>query len=187
MDRYSSLREGSTQPLTENTIKTIRLLAVTRDAAVVRLLGSMEQSNAWHLETASGSWEGMERMQSGIALDLLVLDIPRKESDPLHFLRWMSRLKPSVPVVLLCYPEDAERVQEATRLGAADILVRPFHARQLESVIRGHLQPAENDEADAATSKSNNLARIHFSSAPARSCRSFVPRRHCWRRPMSQS
>ena len=148
--------------MTENTIKTIRLLAVTRDAAVVRLLGSMEQSNAWHLETASGSWEGMERMQSGIALDLLVLDIPRKDSDPLHFLRWMSRLKPSVPVVLLCYPEDAERVQEATRLGAADILVRPFHARQVESVIRGHLQPAENDETDAAPSNIEQLGQDTF-------------------------
>ena len=148
--------------MTENTIKTIRLLAVTRDPAVVRLLGSMEPSNAWHLESASGSWEAMERMQSRGVSDLLVLDIPRKDTEPLHFLRWMSRLKPGVPVVLLCYSEDAEKVKEATRLGSVDILVRPFHARQLESLIRGHLEPAENGEAEVATNNIEQLGQDAF-------------------------
>lgn len=139
-------------PVTEKTIQLIRLLAVTRDPALARSLAPLEKSQGWRLETVSSSWQAMERMQSGAASRLLLLDISRNDSETLHFLRWLARLRPDLPVLLLCYSSDLERVQEASRLAGEDILVRPFDARQLESAIRNHLAPLGDNPADKAKS-----------------------------------
>jgi two-component system response regulator AtoC len=127
--------------LTENRIKTIRLLVVTREPEILRLLWSLEESDSWQLETAASGWDAMERVQSGIAPDLLLLDVPRGDTDSLHLLRWLRRLRPDLPVVVLCYPGDAARGKEATRLGAEEILVRPIDEEQLKSAIWRRLGP----------------------------------------------
>ncbi|MFZ0817914.1 MAG: sigma-54 dependent transcriptional regulator [Candidatus Sulfotelmatobacter sp.] len=125
--------------MNENTHETIRLLIVSRDPAVHRQLWSMEESNSWHLETGASCWDAMERVQSGAAPHLLLLDLPRGEADGLHLLRWLRRLQPNLPVIVLCHRDDATKEKEATRLGAGEILVRPFDEQQLESMIRRHL------------------------------------------------
>jgi two-component system response regulator AtoC len=151
-----TLNGNTTENTTENLINTARLLAVSREPAVFRMLGPLEASNAWHLETVANGWEAMERMQSGAASDLLVLDISFQDSEPMHFLRWLSCNHPDFPVVLLCCPDDAGRVQEATGLGEQDIVCKPFDLRKLdlrklEMVIRRHLSPMGYGSADAAS------------------------------------
>ena len=73
--------------MTESRIETIRLLVVSRDPGVLRLLWSMEEPNSWHLETAASGWDAMELMQTGTAPHLLLLDLPRGDADGLHLLR----------------------------------------------------------------------------------------------------
>lgn len=110
----------------------------------MRPLWSIGESNSWHLETAGSGWEALERLQSGALPDLLLLDLPRGDADSLHVLRWLRRLRPDLPIILLSHAEDIARKQEAARLGAQDFLVRPFDEQQLESAIRRHLIPANN-------------------------------------------
>ena len=141
--------------MTENNIETVRLLVVSREPAAFRLLGPREASRAWHLETVSNGWEAMERMQSGVTSNVLVLDIPLldvpfKDSEPMHFLRWLRSFKPEFPVVLLVCPDDAGRVKEATSLGGEDIVFKPFNPKHLESVIRRQLNPPGNGHAETA-------------------------------------
>jgi DNA-binding NtrC family response regulator len=131
----------------ESRIETIRLLAVSRDAGVLRLLRSLEEPNCWHLEAAASGWDAMELMQTGTAPQLLLLDLPRGDADGLHLLRWLRRLRPGLPVLVLCYRDDAGREKEAARMGAGEILIRPFDERQLESAIWRHLAPAKNGAA----------------------------------------
>jgi two-component system response regulator AtoC len=128
----------------ENMIATIRLLIVSREPAILRSLWSIGEMNSWHLETAPSGWDAMERVQSGVAPDLLLLDLPRGDGDSLHILRWLRRLRPELRVLVLCHPEDGGRKNEATRLGAEGVLVRPFTEEQLELVIRQHLFAPEN-------------------------------------------
>jgi two-component system response regulator AtoC len=123
----------------ENTIETTRLLIVSREPGVLRPLWSISETNSWHLETAGSGWDAMERVQSGNTPDLLLLDLPRGDADSLHILRWLRRLRPELPIILIAYPEDASREKEAIRLGAQDYLVRPVGDRQLEQVIQRHL------------------------------------------------
>jgi len=136
----------------ENAIATTRLLVVSREPAVLRPLWSIGESNSWHLETAGSGWEAMERVQSGNTPDLLLLDLPRGDADSLHILRWLRRLRPELPIILIAYPEDASREKEAIRLGAQDYLVRPVDDLQLEEVIRRHLFSTQGNAGDDITS-----------------------------------
>jgi len=133
--------------VTENAIEAVRLLVVSKEPAVVRSLGSIGEANSWQLDTVGSGWEALEFVQAGVTPDLLLLDLPRGDADSLHILRWLRRLRPNLPIILLCYPDDAGRKNEAIRLGAQDYLVRPVDDEQLESVIRGQLS-SRNDTFD---------------------------------------
>ena len=147
--------------MTENS-KTVRLLVVSRDPAVLRALDPMEQSPAWQLETASNGWEAMEQMQSGTNSHVLVLDTPLQDSEPIHFLRWLRCFRPDFPVILVCSPEDAGRVKEAAGLDGEDIVYKPFDAKYLEAVIRKRIDLSRNGQADltSADIASKNIEQL---------------------------
>jgi two-component system, NtrC family, response regulator AtoC len=127
--------------MTENSvaIEAVRLLVVSREPAVLRSLWSIGEANSWHLETVGSGWEALDRVQAGITPDLLLLDLPRGDADSLHILRWLRRVRPAMPIILLSHPDDAGREKESIRLGAQDYLIRPVQENQLEFVIRRQL------------------------------------------------
>jgi DNA-binding NtrC family response regulator len=132
--------------VTENVIETTRLLMVSRDPGVLRSLWSIGESNSWQLETAGSGWDALERLQSGAAPHLLLLDVPRGDADALHVVRWLRRLRPDLPIVVLTYPNGASQEKEAMRLGAQDYLVRPFDEMKLELAIRRLLDHSPDQE-----------------------------------------
>ena len=71
--------------------------------------------------------------------------------NPLHFLRWLNCFRPDFPVVLLCCPDDADRVKEATGLDGEHIVLKPFDMKHLENVIQRHLDRAGNGYVDTAS------------------------------------
>ena len=135
--------------MTTNAIETVRLLVVSQEPAVLRPLWSIGEANCWHLETAGSGWDAMERLQSGAVPDLLLLELSGTDGEGLHVLRWLRRLRPDLPIILISHTDDAQRNQEAIRLGARAILVRPLEEHQLEFVIRRNVGAAfssgEND------------------------------------------
>lgn len=135
--------------MTNAAIKVTRLLVLSRDSAILRPLWSMGESNGWQLEIAADPWEAIDRAQSGEPLAALVLDLPPGGSEGLHSLRWLRRLRPELPIILIGHSEDNGRKQEGIRMGACDYLVRPLQDRQLEMAIQRSLSKAgEASEAD---------------------------------------
>ncbi|HVW77710.1 MAG TPA: sigma-54 dependent transcriptional regulator [Alloacidobacterium sp.] len=130
------------------TRETARLLVVSRDAILLRQIASLEQESSWQLEHVSSIWEAMERVQYAVAPTMLLLDMPAGDSDGLHSVRWLRRFRPGLPIVLVGYPEDSGKREEAICMGAWDYLVRPFAEHQLAQAIHHHLsQQGEIDEA----------------------------------------
>ncbi len=134
-----------------NTIETLRLLVVSSEVSVLRLLGSAAKSNSWHLETSASGWDAMERVQSDTAPHLLLLDLPRGDGDGLHLLPWLRRLRPELPICVLCDREDAARQKEATRMGAKEVLTRPVTEEQIQSLVSRYLGSANDAEAEIAS------------------------------------
>ena len=116
---------GTLSVVPKTAAASVRLLLVTRESAVLSLLWSIGEKRKWHLESATNGWGAMERVQSGVTPDLLILDLPRADGDGLHFLRWLRRLRPELPILVLCHEDDSLTEQEAIRLGARDCLVWP--------------------------------------------------------------
>jgi two-component system, NtrC family, response regulator AtoC len=139
----------------QNTIEAIHLLVVSREPSVLRPLWTVGESNSWRLETAGSGWEALERIQSGAVPDLLLLDLPRGDADSLHVLRWLHRVRPELPIVLLSYAEDISREKEAMRLGAQEFLVRPFEERHLEAAIRRHLSSSNSNDRQTGFTSEN--------------------------------
>jgi DNA-binding NtrC family response regulator len=153
-----------------NTIETLRLLAVSSEVSVLRLLGSAAKSNSWHLETSASGWDAMERAQSDTAPHLLLLDLPRGDGDGLHLLPWLRRLRPELPICVLCDREDAAGQKEATRMGAKEVLTRPVTQEQIESLVNRHLcTPNDCGEAEIASEDIESVGEDEFflSIAPA--------------------
>jgi DNA-binding NtrC family response regulator len=105
----------------------------------------------------------MERVKSDLPPQLLLLDIPRGDVESLHLLSWLGRLRPDLPVIVLCYPEDAGGQKEAKRLGASDVLVRPFTEGQLEFLIHRRLSWSNDDgEVEMASEDIESLGEDEF-------------------------
>jgi two-component system response regulator AtoC len=128
--------------MAKKAIEPVRLLVVSQESSVLRPLWSMGESNSWQLESAASGWGAIERIQSGVTPDLLLLDLPRGDTDGFHILRWLRRLRPELPVILICDPHDKPRLGEAVRLGARDCLARPLEDQPFEAVIRRHVSAA---------------------------------------------
>src|SRR5271167_661021 len=124
-----------------------RLLVVSQESTLLRPLVSMAETNSWQVESATSGWGAIERVEAGITPDLLMLDAPLGDSDGLHFLRWMRRLRPELPIILVCEPNDTSKKQEAIRLGARDCLFRPLDIQQMERMIQCHL-PADRTHTE---------------------------------------
>jgi DNA-binding NtrC family response regulator len=112
----------------------------------------MGESNGWQLEIAADPWEAIDKAQSGATLDLLLLALPHGNADGLHSLRWLRRLRPALPIILIGYPDDNGRKQEAIRMGARDYLIRPIEDRQLEQVIQRSISKASEPTETEITS-----------------------------------
>src|SRR5437660_11831435 len=78
----------------------------------------------------------MEQVQSGTVPHLVLLDSPSGIGEGLHLLPWLRRLCPELPFIVFCNSGDEARQKDAIRLGAKDVLLRPFSKSQLEFAIR---------------------------------------------------
>ncbi len=105
----------------------------------------------------------MERVQSGVAPHLLLLDLPQGDGDSLHVLRWLRRLRPQLPILLLCHAGEADKKDDAIRLGADDVLIRPYSDEQLAFVIQQHLRkPRDNRHVQVGSENIESMGEDGF-------------------------
>src|SRR5438045_5541998 len=126
-----------------------QILIVSKDRSALNLPWTCGENPGWQFETAGSGWEALERVHSGPGPDLVLLDLMQSESDGLHTLRWLRRVRPELAVLVLASSDDAKQKLDAIRLGAQDFLVRPLQAQQLETAIRRILfHCTENTESE---------------------------------------
>ena len=120
-------------------MESSQILLVSKERSTLDLPLTCVENHGWQLETIGSGWEALERVQSGCGPDLILLDLCKGDSDGLHTLRWLRRVRPDLPVVLLSNSDDRNQKLEAIRLGAQDCLIRPLQPQQLETAIRRSL------------------------------------------------
>lgn len=124
--------------------ETERIVVISSDSAVLRSIWSLGESNCWQLEITGNAWEAMDKVQSGMRLGLVLLDLPYGNGDGLHIVRWLRRLRPGLPIVVIGHPGDNGRKQELICMGVTEYLIRPLDERQLELVIQREFSESTN-------------------------------------------
>jgi DNA-binding NtrC family response regulator len=112
---------------------------VSRDPSALRQFWTVAENHDWRLETADGGWEALEQLESGMDPSLVLLDLALGDADGLHTLRWLRRVRPELPILLLSYSDDARQRMDAIRLGAQEYVVKPLEPEQLGMLITHHL------------------------------------------------
>jgi DNA-binding NtrC family response regulator len=97
--------------------------------------------------------------------DLFLLDA-HSHQDPLALLAEVRAAKPDLPVVMLSCSADLKTVVRAVRLGARDVILKPFGAEEIHQAIQQHM-PAGPDVAVSNQSceipLDENLSFVHSS------------------------
>jgi two-component system, NtrC family, response regulator AtoC len=157
--------------VSDHVTESARILVVSNERSTLSQLWVLGDAHGWQLETAGNGWEALERVQSGTSPDAILLDLPQGDSDGLHTLRWLRRIRPDLPVVVLSHrDDDGNKQTEAARLGAKEYLVRPLEEEQLERAIRGCLS-CDSMEPDNLAESIEQIAEDMFFVAAAPSMR----------------
>jgi len=138
--------------VTNLATESLRILLVSSEPAGWASLRVIADSKTWQLEAVCSGWEALERLQSGTAPELVLLDVTQQGGDGLHTLRWLRRVSPGVRVVVFADSEDAGQKLEAIRLGAQGFVVRSGDGQQLAEAIEQHLTASGRDpDTDTAS------------------------------------
>ncbi|ACK53981.1 putative two component, sigma54 specific, transcriptional regulator, Fis family [Thauera aminoaromatica] len=118
-----------------------RLLVVDDDADLLRLLAMRLQATGYDVATADSVAAARSRL--GVErFDLVVSDVRLPDGDGLALFEDIRRQHPALPVILLTAHGTIPDAVEATALGVAGYLTKPFDSQALLQGIRQALQRA---------------------------------------------
>jgi two-component system response regulator AtoC len=114
---------------------TAKILLVDDEPAMLRYIRTLLEVDDYNVETASTGEEALQRVDKGMELDLVLLDVLMPGIDGLETLEQLRQKRPGVKVVMLSCVNDTKKVVQAMRLGAHDYLTKPFQKAELDAVI----------------------------------------------------
>jgi two-component system, NtrC family, response regulator AtoC len=145
------------------------MMVVSDEASLLRLLGTAAHSNAWHLETSTSEWDAMERAQSGHGFDLVLLDIHSGDGRRVYLLQWLRKLYPDLAIAVIVDSDDRDSRNEAMRVGARHVLVRPLRREDVETLVLRNLRASNGHEESDIGSEDVEFLRddeFYFTLSP---------------------
>jgi DNA-binding NtrC family response regulator len=149
--------------LSDSTVILPSVLLVSKNAAKLATLCALGESSAWRVEVAGSGWEALERVQTGHPAQLVLLDFAAGDADGLHTLRWLRRVRPDLPVVVIAESEEESGRVEAARLGAQEYLTYAAESSRLKALVERYLQPQQlESEFDLANDEIEKVGEDMF-------------------------
>jgi DNA-binding response OmpR family regulator len=127
-----------------DTDRPQRLLIVEDDVHMAYLLGYLAEKERFAVESIADGRKAVERIDSGDAVDLVLLDVMLPYTDGFELL---ERLRghdawKRVPVIILTSRTREHDAVRALGLGADDYLTKPFSPAELVARIRRRIAPS---------------------------------------------
>ncbi|MGH7536294.1 MAG: response regulator [Gemmatimonadales bacterium] len=117
---------------------------IVEDSPLVRKMYGLVFSRREHeLTTAEDGRKGLASLAGASGrYDLILLDLRMPEMDGVEFIRAVRRSPEfrAIPIVLTTVePDDSELLREATRLGVAAVVKKPWKPHELRGVVQSVL------------------------------------------------
>ncbi|MCF8099959.1 MAG: response regulator [Desulfarculaceae bacterium] len=125
-------------------------ILVVDDEKNIRL--SLSQALAplgWPVETAVNGEEALGKLDDQSIL-LIILDLRMPGMDGIEVLRRVSELRPDIRVIIVTAYGTVERAVEAMKLGAVDLIQKPFSPEQIRDLTQQVLARDQLNEDKAA-------------------------------------
>ncbi len=137
---------------------TLNLLIVD-DEVSTRNLCKDVASEAGLLVHASGTTEQALEVLDQYPIDIVVTDLKVPQIGGLELMKRIRASNPEIAVIVLTQYGTIETAIEATRLGAADYITKPFHVEELRTKLDRLVHSIETDQE-------NRLLREQLRSRP---------------------
>jgi two-component system response regulator AtoC len=133
--------------------KTAKILLVDDEPGMLRYIKTLLEVDDYTVETATTGEEALEKIEKGLAPDLVLLDVLMPGIDGLQTLEQLRQKQSRLKVVMLSCVNDTRKVVQAMKLGAQDYLTKPFQKAELDAVIDlclGHKQTFNGEVEELA-------------------------------------
>ncbi|MBN1521687.1 MAG: response regulator [Candidatus Aureabacteria bacterium] len=97
--------------------------------------------NLNYLEASNGK-EGLDILDSGEKVDVIILDIHMPRMDGITFLKEKSRSSKNktIPTIVLTKKDDMDLKSEALQYGVVEYLPKPFNVSKMKQVLKKILE-----------------------------------------------
>jgi DNA-binding NtrC family response regulator len=110
------------------------VLVVDDEGTTRDLCRDVVEESGLHTRTASTTEAALEALEQ-YPIDIVITDLRVPELGGLELLKRVRAKYPETPVIVLTQYGTIESAVEATRMGAADYLTKPFHIPELRSKL----------------------------------------------------
>ncbi len=111
-----------------------RILLVDDEETIRYALRETLITEGYNVDVAENGFQALERFKV-MPYDLLITDIKMPGMDGLQLVREVKKSNPCLKVISITAYGSLETVKEATRLGVAEFLSKPFKIREIKDVI----------------------------------------------------
>jgi two-component system, NtrC family, response regulator AtoC len=137
---------------------TMTVLVVDDDASVRSLLHKLLSRSRYDVIEAEDGLEAIQILGSR-PIDLVITDLNMPRADGLQVLRHTREKHPKVPVLILTGENSIRDCVEAMRAGAFNFLTKPFHAADLDEIVRQALR-ARGPQTGSAQSSDDGQPQV---------------------------
>jgi DNA-binding NtrC family response regulator len=121
------------------------VLIVDDEIATRDLCRDVVAESGLRTRTASTTEQALEILEQ-YPVDIVITDLKVPEMGGLEFLKRVREMHPQTPVIVLTQYGTIESAVEATRMGAADYVTKPFHIPELRTKLDRVVRSLELDQ-----------------------------------------
>jgi two-component system OmpR family response regulator len=114
--------------------RAMRILIVDDEIVVAELLAEAVRSQGHEVTVVNDAQEGLRLLRQQGA-DAVFLDVYMPEMSGIEFLRSLRRTEPTLPVILITGQAGPDDIEEARRLGIADVVEKPSIIKHLSEAL----------------------------------------------------
>ena len=124
---------------------TITVLVVDDEDAARSLCSDVVSEMGLRVHTSPTTEQALEVIEQ-LPVDIVITDLKVPQMGGLELLKRVRETQPQVSVLVLTQYGTIESAVEATRLGAADYLTKPFHVDELRSKVERLIRAIDLDQ-----------------------------------------
>lgn len=110
------------------------ILIVDDEKDIRKTLSLYLEMDGYKTITASGAREAIQLIQ-GEVVDFIISDVQMPDGDGIELLTHIRKTNPVIPVIVLVTGQTQLTKEEAIKLGANDLLMKPINLEILEEYI----------------------------------------------------